>query len=206
MYQDIVTARAQLARMRGMNAKYHDRFFSDVRVTTAGILAMFVAGAGVDSWLFLTIPFIALLGATSTAFDASYLIFSRQYATRLESWLNSQGETPVLIAHKLEDAYLFPLDERKIVTLRFGRQFTWFGFMTAFYTLLGITAYAVGLGLSLDVLTTDGRSGLGLVYLMVLAFFTVGSLVTGVWWFVTGVGEERLRVVLDEVFGNVHTA
>ena len=198
--QDIAIAHRQLARMRGMNAMYHERFFSDIRFTTVAVLAMFTLGAAVDRWLFLTVPFIALLGATSTAFDASYLIFSRQYATRLERYINARVGRSVLIAHELEDAYLFPLDRRKIVTLRFGQDFSWFGFMTAFYTLLGVVAYVVGLGLSLDVLT-DSSGGYALAYLTVLAALTIAALVVGGWWFVAGTGEERLEAVLDRHFG-----
>lgn len=182
-----------------MNAMYHERFFSDIRFTTIAVLAMFAAGAAIDRWLFLTIPFIALLGATSTAFDASYLIFSRQYATRLEQYINTRLGRPVLVAHELEDTYLFPLDRKKIVTLGFGRDFTWFGFMTAFYTMLGVVAYIVGLGLSLHVLSDS--SGYALAYLTTLAVLTIGSLVAGAWWFVGGTGEERLAAVLERRFG-----
>ena len=183
-----------------MNAMYHRRFFSDVTFTTVAVLAMLVAGAAIDRWLFLTIPFLALMGATSTAFDASYLIFSRQYASRLEQHINIRGDHPILIAHELEDTYLFPLDQPKIVTLAFGHGFTWFGFMTLFYTLVGVVAFVVGLGLSLDVLSDSGRTDLGFAYLATLATLTAAALVVGGWWFVAGVGETRLKVVLDRHF------
>ena len=195
----------QLARMRGMNAMYHRRFFTDIQFTTAAVLAMLVAGAAVDRWLFLTIPFIALMGATSTAFDASYLIFSRQYATRLEQFINSAVDRGVLIAHELENAYLFPLDETKIVTVAFRRGFTWFGFMTLFYTASGVIVYLVGLGLSLDVLSDAGRADWGFAYLTSLAVMTIASLFAGGWWFVVGTGEARLRAVLDRHFEGLKT-
>ena len=201
MDHDITIALQQLSRMRGMNALYHRQFFSDVRFTTATLLALFVAGAAVDPWIFLAVPFVALLGAASTAFDASYLIFSRQYATRLERFINERIGTQVLIAHELEDTYLFPLDRSKIVTLRFGRDFTWFGFMTGLYTLLGVAAYLTGLVLSLDVLSDAGRADIGFAYLATLATFTLGSLAVGGWWFVAGTGEGRLEAALDNSFG-----
>ncbi len=202
MDQDISIALQQLSRMRGMNALYHRQFFSDIRFTTVTVLALFVAGAAVDRWIFLAIPFVALLGAASTAFDASYLIFSRQYATRLERFINDRVESDILIANELEERYLFPLDRAKIVTLRLGSDFTWFGFMTGFYTLLGVTVYLTGLGLSLDVLSDSGRADLGFAYLVTLAVFTLGALAVGGWWFVAGTGEERLRTVLDRRFGD----
>lgn len=201
MDQDITIALQQLSRMRGMNALYHRQFFSDVRFTTVAILALFVAGAAIDPWIFLAVPFVALLGAASTAFDASYLIFSRQYAARLEKFINQRLSSDVLIAHELEDAYLFPLDRPKIVTLRFGNDFTWFGFMTALYTVLGVAVYVTGLALSLDVLSDSGRADIGFAYLSTLAAFTLGALAVGGWWFVGGAGESRLRAVLDRHFG-----
>jgi hypothetical protein len=201
MDRDITIALQQLSRMRGMNALYHRQFFSDVRFTTVAVLALFVAGAAIDSWIFLAIPLVALLGAMSTAFDASYLIFSRQFATRLERFINDRTETSLLIAHELEESYLFPLDRTKIVTLRFGSDFTWFGFMTAFYTLLGVSAYLTGLALSLNVLSDSGRADIGFAYLATLATFTLGSLAAGAWWFIAGTGEERLKSVLDAHFG-----
>ena len=200
MDQDITIALQQLSRMRGMNALYHRQFFSDVRFTTITVLALFVAGAAIDRWIFLAVPFVALLGAASTAFDASYLIFSRQYATRLERFINHRVEKTVLVANELEERYLFPLDRTKVVTLRFGGDFTWFGFMTGFYSLLGIAAYLVGLGLSLDTLSDSGRADLGFAYLTTLASFTLGALAVGGWWFVAGAGEDRLRAVLDRHF------
>lgn len=183
-----------------MNAMYHKRFFSDITFTTLAVLAMLIAGAAIDRWLFLTIPFLALMGATSTAFAASYLIFSRQYAARLEQYINDTLDRQVLIAHELEDAYLFPLDQPKIVTLALGDGFTWFGFMTIFYTVSGIVAFIVGLGLSLDVLANSGRADWGFAYLATLATMTLSALIAGGWWFVTGVGEKRLRTILDRHF------
>jgi hypothetical protein len=197
----ISLAAQQLARMRGMNARYHDRFFSDIRFSTLVTLALLTAGFAVDERLFLAIAPIALIGAAQTAFDASYLIFSRQYATRLERHLNRELGQDLLVAHRLEDVYLFPLDERKIVTLSLSKM-TWFGFMTAFYTAIGVTAYVVGVILSLGVIEDRGAIAFGGLYLIVLAALTLLTLAVGMWWFVAGEGERRLKAVLDEAFGD----
>ncbi len=189
----------QLNRMRGMNVRYHDRFFSDIRFSTLVTLALLVAGFAVDDRLFLAIPVIALMGAAQTAFDASYLIFSRQYATRLEQDLNRMAGREILIAHRLEDAYLFPIDERKVVTMPLSRM-TWFGFMTGFYTLIGVGTYVIGVILSLRVIEDRGAIAYGGLYLVALAALTVLTLVVGVWWFLGGEGERRLRTVLDDAF------
>lgn len=173
--------------MRGMDAMYHRRFFADVRYITLLVLALFVVAWTVNEAFLLLIPFVALIGACQTAFDASYLIFARRYATALEKRINALAGEELLIAHRLEDAYLFSLDRDG------GSGFTWFGFMTAFYTLLGIGAYAVGLIGGLDRLD-DAVVPLYLVGLFGLTAFALGA---GIWWFVTGRGDERLTTILD---------
>jgi hypothetical protein len=176
----------QLVRMRSMDAMYHRRFFSDVRFITLLVLGLFVIAWTVNEALLLLIPFVALIGACQTAFDASYLIFARRYAAALERRINALAGTELLVGSRLEDAYLFSLDRNA------GSGFTWFGFMTAFYTLLGIGAYAVGLIGGLEHLD-DSVAPLYLVGLLGLTGF---ALVFGVWWFVTGRGDQRLTDIL----------
>lgn len=192
-------AAEQLSRMRGMNAAYHNRFFSDIRFTLVVELLLLAGGLAIDTRLYLAVPVVALMGAVQTAFDASYLIFSRQYATRLEQYLNREMGADVLIAHRLEDAYLFPIDSKKIVTLPVGTPYTWFGFMTFFYTAMGIGAYLVGLVASWDVLTGWAPGWFAVAYLGALGAMTAASLVVGWRWFTGGEGERRLRAILDEV-------
>lgn len=182
-----------------MNRYYHQRFFSDVRFTTIAITSLFVAGFWEIPLAFLLIPPVALLGAAQTAFDASYLIFSRHYAESLEKHLNRTAGQTVLVAHELENSYLFPLNERKIVTAAFGKGFTWFGFMTLFYTALGLLAFGFGLALGWPHLTAAGSGWAGL-YLASVAGLSLIALVTGLWWFVAGTGEQRLAAVLERRF------
>lgn len=188
-------AARQLARMRGMVALYHRQFFSDIRFSTAVELGLFALGFWIDARLFLTIPFVALIGANQTAFDASYLIFARHYAAALERVLNREVADGVLVAADLEDSYLFQLNTRKVVTLGFGSGFTWFGWMTAFYSLIGILSYAYGLVLGLEAISGTGE----VVYVIALLGLTTMALAIGGWWFVGGVGERRLRNILDQL-------
>ena len=190
-----LTGERQLGRMRGMTALHHRRFLADVWLTLLTWLGLFVAGDLGTGRVFVALPFVALFGAVLTAFDASYLIFARHYAAALERYLNrGLGET-VLVAAELEDAYLFRLRDRKVVTI--GRHFTWFGFVTAFFTLLGVGGYALGVQLGLEAL--DGQPATGL-FLGALAALTAAALGTGLWWFVAGTGERRLTGILDARF------
>lgn len=190
----------QLARMRGMTRYYHGRFFADVRFTTTAGLVLLVAGWWAVPEAFLLVPVVALLGAVLTAFDASYLIFARHYAARLEGYLDRRSESRVLVAAALEDAYLFPLDRPKIVAAAVGPGFSWFGFVTLFLTGLGGALFGFGLALGLPVAFEHGTAWAAW-YLAVLGSMSAAAVATGSWWFLGGTGERRLREVLDGRFG-----
>ena len=198
-------ATAQLSRMRGMTAMYHRRFFLDVNITTVLILALLVVGWFGAEPAFLVVPVVALMGAVQTAFDASYLIFARWYAMYLERYLNERLGERIHVAAELEAAYLFPLGSPKIVTIPVGGGFTWFSFVTIFYTVLGAFAYLFGLILGWGALV-DAPVGVAVLYGVGLFGVTFAGFVVGVWWFATGVGERRLQQVLDTQFGGIPDA
>ena len=182
-----------------MTALYHKRFFFDVNFTTVLIVALLVVGWWEVEPAFLLVPVVALMGAVATAFDASYLIFARWYAAYLERYLDDRLGERILVGAELEDTYLFELGATKVVTIPLDGGFTWFSFMTIFYTVIGALAYVVGIALGWDVLL-DAPAGLFIVYLVGLVGLTFAALATGIWWFVGGEGERRLRKVLDERF------
>lgn len=187
-------AAQQLARMRGMTALYHRQFFSDVRYTLTAGLALVVAAMVWDRRIFALVPIVALIGAAQTAFDASYLIFARHYARSLEQYLNGRLDDEVLVAARLEDTYLFPLDRPKLVTLPLSGGLTWFGFMTALYTLVGVGFFAVGMAQAWTQLTEPWN----VWYVVAVGALAVVALVVGFRWFWGGAGERRLRSVLDD--------
>lgn len=191
-------ASQQLRRMRGMNRFYHQRFFADVRFVTIAIVALLLLGAAQTELAYLLIPPVALLGAAQTAFDASYLIFSRHYAAALERYLNETVGARVLVAHEMEDRYLFPLGARKVVTVAPGRDFTWFGFVTVLYTTMGMAASAFGLALGWRWLLDRGDLW-AVSYLGTMGLAVVAALGVGWWWFVAGTGERRLETALEHL-------
>lgn len=194
---ELELAHAQLARMRGMTRYYHTRFFNDTRYTALGVIALLVIGFWSVPEAFLLVPVVALLGANQTAFDASYLFMARRYAAALEDEINRAMRRRILVGAELEDRYLVPLDSKKLVGVAFGRNFSWFGWMTVLYTVLGMLAYTAGVWLAWDVL--DGLSQF--FYLGSLGVLTVASVAIGWWWFVSGTGDVRLDEVLETRFG-----
>jgi hypothetical protein len=193
-------AAAQLSRMRAMTALYHRLFFADIRISLVVLLGIFSVGLLGAEPIYLAVAPVALLGGAQTAFHASYLIFARQYAARLERFLNSSAGADVLVGAELEGAYLFPLDEPKVVTVAAGAGFSWFGYMTALYTTLGIGAFVAGVAASaasaFEIIGTAWTAA----YIAALAILTGATLAAGWWWFPNGEGERRLRGVLDERF------
>ena len=190
----------QLSRMRGMTAMYHRRFFLDVNLATVLILVLFVVGWWGVEQAFLLVPVMALIGAVQTAFDSSYLVFARWYSSYLERYLNGRVGERIHVAAELEDAYLFELGTPKIVTIPIGGGFTWFSYVTIFYTVIGAFAYLFGLVLGWDTLMAAPLPVI-LLYSLGLYGMTIASLLVGIWWFVGGEGERRLQRVLEGRFG-----
>lgn len=197
-------AAEQLRRMRGMTRYYHQRFFADIRFTTGAVVGLLLIGWWGVTEAFLLIPFLTLIGANQTAFDASYLHFARHYAATLERDLNQGLRRKVLVAAELEDHYLYPLNRPKVVTAHLGSGFSWFGWMTILYTVVGVMSFAGGLALGWPTLRAAGTSWT-VSYLVAVAVLVVASLAIGGWWFLAGAGESRLRSVLASSYGETLT-
>ena len=180
----------QLKRMRGMNKFYHLQFLNDVRFFffLTSIFLIFVQYNINISYL---LPLIALFGSVMLAFHAYYLIFSRHYSEFLEKRINSIYKKELFITHKLENRYFFPINDKKIVVAKLGRDFSWFSFVTLFITFYGIIVYSYGMYLVYNEL-------LNLLYVYIVAGITFATLCTGYWWFVKNIGEKRLQ----EIYGN----
>ena len=187
---EITILNNQLSRMRSMNKYYHDQFLFDVRILFFFTI-IFHYLALTNNMAYMLIPFISLFGSVLLAFHAHYLIFSRNYSEFIEIKMNKILGNDVLIAHKLENKYLFPINDRKIVVAKLGSEFTWFGFVTLFITFIGISSYVYSI---VRLLNTDINSN----YYIFIALITLITLIIGIWWFLLGNGENRLEKVFDE--------
>ena len=177
----------QLIRMRQMNRYYHQQFLTDVRLIMIITIAMLVF---VNELTFYLLPFVALFGAVLLSFHAHYLIFSRNFSQYLEMAINKANGQNTLIAHELENSYFFPIQEKKIVVAGLGSSFSWFSFVTLFITGYGVAIYIYGL---LNINFSDS-----FYYTLVLSGITLITLTTGIWWFVLGVGEKRLKKIYEK--------
>ena len=180
----------QLSRMRSMNKYYHDQFLFDVRILFFFTI-IFHYLALTNNTAYMLIPFISLFGSVLLAFHAHYLIFSRNYSEFIEIKINNILGIDVLIAHKLESSYLFPIKDRKIVVAKLGSDFSWFGYVTLFITFIGISSYVYSI---VSLLNTE----ISLYYYLFIALITLITLIIGIWWFLLGNGEKRLEKVFNE--------
>jgi len=181
---------SQLTRMRQMNNFYHKQFLLDLRLLFFfTVIFFYLSRTNINA--LLIIPFISLFGAVLLSFHAHYLIFTRNYSQFLEEKINKITGNDVLIGHKLENSYLFPIQDRKIVVAKLGSDFTWFSFVTLFITFLGISAYIFALR-ELIIIKYD------VIYIFFLVLITLVTLFFGIWWFLLGNGEKKLEKVFYE--------
>jgi len=181
---------SQLTRIRQMNNFYHKQFLLDVRLLFFFTIIFFYLSASNINAL-LIIPFISLFGSVLLSFHAHYLIFTRNYSQLLEEKINKITGKDILIGHKLENSYLFPIQDKKIVVAKLGIDFTWFGFVTLFITFLGISAYIYALR---EIIIMK----YAVIYLVFLVLITLVTLFFGIWWFLLGNGEKKLEKVFYE--------
>ena len=187
---EITILNNQLSRMRSMNKYYHDQFLFDVRILFFFTI-IFHYLALTNNTAYMLIPFVSLFGSVLLSFHAHYLIFSRNYSEFIEFKLNNILGNDVLIAHKLENSYLFPIKDRKIVVAKLGSEFSWFGYVTLFITFIGISSYVYSI---VSLLNTE----ISLYYYLFIALITLITLIIGIWWFLLGNGEKRLEKVFNE--------
>ena len=180
----------QLKRMRSMNKFYHHQFLIDVRIFfTLGLIAFIFALF--NAKIVYVLPFLSLFGSVVLAFHAYYLIFSRHYSEFLEKKINTLTKSQVFITHELENRYFFPINDKKIVVAKIGKDFTWFSFVTLFITLYGLILYVYGM-INIYYELNDTYTFYGILFLTAVTFSI------GYWWFVNNIGEKRLRESYDE--------
>ncbi len=187
---EITILNNQLSRMRSMNKYYHDQFLFDIRILFFFTI-IFHYLALTNNTAYMLIPFISLFGSVLLAFHAHYLIFSRNYSEFIEIKINNILGIDVLIAHKLENSYLFPIKDRKIVVAKLDSDFSWFGYVTLFITFIGISSYIYSI---VSLLNTE----ISQYYYLFIALITLITLIMGIWWFLLGNGEKRLEKVFNE--------
>ena len=181
----------QLSRARSLNNFYHKQFLYDLRYGLFLVSILYVAAYTLSLNIFLLVPYIILLFSVLLSYHAHYLIFSRMLSEDLEKEINSIKSEKILIAHEVENKYFFPTSKRKIVVAAIGKDFRLFSFVTLFITSLGSIAYIH----SMYLIYVNSLTNYG--YFIIVFITTLLSLIVGIWWFINGTGEGRIKKVLE---------
>lgn len=191
---------AQLRRMRGMNYRYHASFFHQINLWIAVNVALLVASllepfrAAV-----LLVPHLVLYAAMQGAFHFHYIVFARRFARALEKQLNQISGQKALIAHELEEAYLFPLDAPRFVGVSLGSPLSFFSVITLHYGVAGTLLWTLALYRSAQ-LTPQLAPGFAPLafYVQVTIVWTLMNVLYLAWYFIGQRDEQRIERRLAE--------
>ena len=191
---------AQLRRMRGMNYKYHSLFFRQINFWIAVNVVLLVASLLEPSRAaVLLVPYLVLYAAMQGAFHFHYIIFARRYARALEQKLNQLSGDDALIAHKLEDAYLFPIDAPRFVGVSQGNPLTFFSAITFHYGIAGTLLWVVALYRAWQLIPSLAPNFAPLnFYIPVTIVWTLANMIYLAWYFVGQRDEKRVEKELAE--------
>jgi hypothetical protein len=197
------TLHAQLERMRAMHYKYSDLFYQ--LIVLGIVLLILMAAASMTQTLravVLLIPFFIIYIGVQSAYFLTYVVWARIYATGLEQRLNHLLETDVLIAHRQEAIYLFPLDGPQFAGVTPRLRQTFIGFITIHFWLLGAAAIALSLYRAWQLYEDLMREFPPVCYYFIaLGAWALLHLVYLVWHFGARQHERRIMKIVSDAYG-----
>ncbi|MBC7911922.1 MAG: hypothetical protein H7Y30_15550 [Pyrinomonadaceae bacterium] len=197
------TLHQQLGRMREMQGRYSNLFYELIIISIIVIILMTVASmTDTLRGVVLLIPFYVIYVGVHSAYYLSYVIWARIYATGLEQRLNELLKDDLLIAHRQEAVYLFPLHGKEFagVAPRLGQ--TFIGFITIHFWLLGAAAIGLSVYRAWQLYDELMREFPPVCYYFIaLGAWALLHLFYLVWYFGTRHYERRIMDVVREAYG-----
>jgi hypothetical protein len=189
--------RDQLGRMRSMLYKYTHRFFVTIHLWAVVAIALLVL-ASTPEWsaAALLVPFVVPFAFLETGYLFYYSVFARRHAERLEVAIDERLGRDVLVAHRLEAAYLYPPDRPKIAFFSFGNTLGFGSVMTVGYGVAAALLWVAGLALSTGYVAAAPSGGLIGVVVPAQVAWTAAVAAYLVWYFLARRDEDRLVRVL----------
>lgn len=193
----------QLGRMREVQGRYFDHFYRLVYFAMAALALM--AAASMTNALrsvALLIPFFVIWVGVKSAYYLTYVVFARVYATGIEKAVNQILGGDVLIAHRIEADYLFPLNGEQFAGVPLRAEQTFIGFITIHYWLFGAAAVLLGAYRAWQILPDVERTfpPAG-YYFPALIFWALLHLVFLAWYFGTRYHERAAERVVADAYG-----
>jgi hypothetical protein len=175
-----------------MNFRYHALFFRQINFWIGVNVALLVISLDTTfrAAVFL-VPFLVLYAAMQGAFHFHYIVFSRRYARALEQKINRLNRNTALIAHELEELYLFPLDTPRFVGVSLGNLLSFFSAITFHYGIAGTALWALALYRAAQIIPQLAAGFAPLAwYVPVTVVWTLANVLYLAWYFI-GQRDER---------------
>ncbi len=194
---------AQLDRMRGMHYGYYVQFFQATHLfTVLTLLNIALSLYPPFRAAILLLPFFIVYAGFFCAYLLTYNLFARIYATALEKKINAALGSELLVAHKMEDAYIYRTPAPKFVAIDLGRPYTFIGASTVSFTFGGVVLYLFAAYRAYQLLPAlTSHFPPFAVYWPLLAVWTFGHLAYLVWFYVGGKPEKTIAAIVNDAYG-----
>lgn len=195
---------AQLERMHGMHYGYYVQFFQATHLFTVLTLADIAISLYYPfRAAILLLPFFIVYAGFFCAYLLTYNLFARIYSAALEKKINSAIGAKLLVAHEIEDAYIYRTPAPKFVAIDLGRPYTFIGASTVSFTFGGIVLYLFAAFRAYQILpdlAAHFPPFSPLVYWPLLAVWTGGHLAYLVWFYVGGKPEKTIAKIVSDAY------
>ena len=196
---------AQLERMRGMHYGYYVQFFQATHLFTVLTLANIALSLYPPfRAAILLLPFFIVYAGFFCAYLLTYNLFARIYATALEKKINQALGAEILVAHHMEDAYIYRTPAPKFVAIDLGRPYTFISASTVSFTVGGIVLYLFAAYRAyqlLPPLAAHFPPFSPWLYWPLLAAWTLGHLAYLLWFYVGGKPEKTIAAIVNDAYG-----
>ena len=194
---------AQLERMRGMHYGYYVQFFQANHLyTVLALVNITLALFYPLRAIVLVLPFFIVYAGFFCAYLLTYNLFARIYATGLEKKINSLLGAELLVAHKMEDVYIYRTPGIKFVALDLTQPWTAISASTISVTAGGILTYILAGYRAYQILPVlTAHFPPLLLYWPLLALWTLGHLLWLLWFFIGGKPEKDLAKIVNDAYG-----
>ncbi len=194
---------AQLERMRGMHYGYYVQFFQANHLfTVLTLLNLAVSLYHPLRAAIFVLPFFIVYAGFFCAYLLTYNLFARIYATALEKKINALLGGDFLVAHRMEDIYIYKTPGPKFVALDLTRPYTFISASTLSFTVGGVLTYFLAAYRAWQLLPEliSHYPPLGL-YWPLLGVWTLGHLVYLLWFYVGGKPERAIAAIVNDAYG-----
>ncbi len=188
--KDLEMTVSQLERMRAMQYAYHAKFFQWLIIILVLSILLFVFGRSTGGMI---LPFLVVTGGVTASFYLHFCDFARLHASVLERKINRMAGHDILIGHRIESLYFYPLNQPKFSGWVPGRPWCFFSFFSLHWSLLWFALWILGAWTAWQTLTM----GQSLLYFPLLILWSLGNSVYLAWYFLRARDWKAVRDELE---------